>query len=306
MVALAHRARRRSPISVPPGVGVLAMRSWAHRTPLAEVGLLFALAAGGGGRGAARAEPARRIVSLSPAVTELLFAIGAGDRVVGRTTWCDYPPAARTVPSVGDGLNPNLEAVAARRPDLVLLSPSASNATAARQLERLGLRAVLLPQDRLEDVARAARRLGALTGRQAAGDSLAGALERWLAAPPPPARVRLAFVAWDNPPVVIGGGSYLDQLAALAGGRNVFHDLAAPSATVSLETIAARAPDVIVELADSAAARPPPYAARREWQAIRAVRERRFVYLVGSLFGRSSPRAPEAAARFHELLEAAR
>src|SRR3989442_1063978 len=103
MVALAHRARRRSPISAPPGVGVFAMRGGAHRPPPGEGAPLSALGAGRGGGGAPRAEPARRIVPLPPAVTELLFAIGAGDRVVGRTTWCDYPPAARAVPSVGDG-----------------------------------------------------------------------------------------------------------------------------------------------------------------------------------------------------------
>src|SRR2546422_9122340 len=111
-----------------------------------------------------------------PAVTELLFAVGVGDRVVGRTTWCDYPPPARLVPSVGDGLNPNLEAVAARRPDLVVLYRSPLNETAAAQLGRLGIPAAVLRQDRLEDVARAARVLGRLTGRAAAGGSPAGSL----------------------------------------------------------------------------------------------------------------------------------
>src|SRR3989442_10351649 len=112
------------------------------------------------GRAVALARPARRIVSLSPTVTELLFALGAGDRVVGRTTWCDYPPAARAVPSVGDGLNPNIEAVSARHPDLVVLYRSTLDETAARQLERLGVAAVVLRQDRLEDVAPRARLLG--------------------------------------------------------------------------------------------------------------------------------------------------
>src|SRR5437762_277017 len=82
------------------------------------------------------------------------------------------PPPARLVPSVGDGLNPNLEAVAARRPDLVVLYRSPLNETAAAQLGRLGIPAAVLRQDRLEDVARAARLLGRLTGRAAAGDSL--------------------------------------------------------------------------------------------------------------------------------------
>jgi ABC-type Fe3+-hydroxamate transport system substrate-binding protein len=251
--------------------------------------------------------PAQRIVSLAPSSTELLFALGAGDRVVGRTTWCKYPPAAERVPAVGDGINPNIEAVVARHPDLVVLYRSALNATAAAQLARLGIPAVMLAQDRLTDVARDARLLGRLTGRDPAGDSLARELERLAAAPPPPATVTLAFLVWDNPPTVIGAGSFLDELARLAGARNVFGDIGTPSANVSLETIARRDPDVIALIADDTTRRDDPgYAARREWQAVRAVRERRFVRLPADLFGRPSPRAAEAVAAFRRLLETTR
>ncbi|PYO69040.1 MAG: hypothetical protein DMD69_04125 [Gemmatimonadetes bacterium] len=311
------------------------MRRWAHRTHLA--GLFLAAAAlacqptdratpppppppptspGGvavtddAGRRVTLSAPARRIVSLSPAVTELLFALGAGDWVVGRTTWCDYPPAARAVPSVGDGLNPNLEAVAARRPDLVILYRSALNETAAQQLARLGIAAAVVRQDRLEDLARAAGLVATLTGRGAAGASLARGIDSLLHAPAPPApaaaRRRVAFVVWDNPPMVIGGGSYLDELATLAGTENMFHDIPAASATVSLETIAARDPDVIAVLADSGAPAVPAWAARREWQVVRAVRERRFAVLGGSLFARPSPRAPQAVAALRRALAATR
>ena len=305
--------RRRLPISAPTGVGIFAMRRWAHRTHLA--GLLALLAAcGAGERGDSRVAraapppptPPQRIVSLSPAVTELLYALGAGERVVGRTTWCDYPPQVRAVPSVGDGLSPNLEAIAARRPDLVVLYRSALNETAARRLGELGIATAVLRQDRLEDLADDAQVLGRLTGRAAAGDSIARGVAQLLAAPAPDLGIRLAFVVWDNPPMVIGGASYLDQLAGLAGARNAFHDLGTASAVVSLETIAARDPDVVVVLADSGPSRPPAFAGRREWQAIRAVRAGRFVVLVGSVFGRPSPRAAAAVAEFHRLLEAAR
>jgi ABC-type Fe3+-hydroxamate transport system substrate-binding protein len=295
------------------------MRRRAQRTHLAGLLVLAFTACGRGGRSAppaaitvtddagrtvALARPAARIVSLSPAMTELLFALGAGDRVVGRTTWCDYPPAARAIPSVGDGLNPNIEAVAARQPDLVVLYRSTLNETAARALTRLGVAAALVEQDRLEDIARAARLLGRLTGRAATGDSLASGLAQLLAQPRPAARVRVAFVVWDTPPVVIGKGSYLDELATLAGAENVFHDLGSASATVALETIAARNPDAIVVLRDSLEPEPPRFARRREWQVVPAVRQRHFVYLTGSLFGRPSPRAAEAAAQFRRALAA--
>src|SRR5881392_4502146 len=112
------------------------MRRWAHRTHLAGLVALAVAACAGKERPASRggiavtddagrrvtlAAPAQRIVSLLPSFTEILFAIGAGDRVVGRTQWCDYPPAALSIPSVGDGLPPNIEAVMARQPDLVVL-----------------------------------------------------------------------------------------------------------------------------------------------------------------------------------------
>ena len=296
---------RRSPLRTHLAVVVAALvacRGSEHASPSPRGGAAALTVSDDVGRLVALAQPARRIVSLSPAVTELLFALGVGDRVVGRTTWCDYPPVVRLVPSVGDGLNPSLEAIAARRPDLVVLYRSPLNETAAAQLTRLGSAAVVLRQDRLEDVARAARLLGRLAGRPAAGDSLADSLSRLLAAPAPPSGRRLAFVVWDNPPIVIGAGSYLDQLATLAGAENVFHDIGAASAAVGLETIATRDPDVIVVVSDSTEPRPPAFARRPEWRVIRAVQEGWFVYLVGSLFGRPGPRAGVAAAELRRLL----
>jgi len=221
-----------------------------------------------------------------------LFAIGAGDRVVGRTTWCDYPPAALTIPSVGDGMPPNVEAVAARKPDLVVLYNSGPNVTAAQQLERIGIKTVLLDLNRLEDLGPAARTLGRLTGLDVVAESLATALDSLASRPSPRSTTSVAFVVWDNPPIIIGHGSYLDQLAAQAGARNVFGDVAAPSAQVSLETIVARDPEWIAVLTDSTA--PPAYAKRREWRAVRAVRDGHFLLLPGSLFGRPGPRSDAA------------
>jgi ABC-type Fe3+-hydroxamate transport system substrate-binding protein len=258
------------------------------------------------GRRVTLAAPARRIVSLLPSFTEMLFAVGAGDRLVGRTAWCDYPPAALAVPSVGDGMPPSVEAVAARRPDLVVLYRSGPNATAAAQLERLGIRTVLFDLNRLEDLGPAARRLGALTGRSAAGDSLARAMDSVTsqrAESPTPSSKSLVFLVWDNPPIVIGAGSYLDQLAGLAGARNVFHDIATPSAQVSIETIAARNPDFVAVLSDSGLR--PGYADRPEWRVVPAVRRGRFLTLPGGLFGRPGPRAAEAVRELRRRLEAA-
>jgi ABC-type Fe3+-hydroxamate transport system substrate-binding protein len=242
--------------------------------------------------------PSQRIVSLLPSFTEILFAIGAGDRVVGRTTWCDYPPAVREVPSVGDGIPPHIEAVAARQPDLVVLYNSGPNVTAAQQLERIGIRTVLLDMNRLEDLGPATRKLGQLTGLVQRAESLVAAMD--FDRPRPPSSASLAFVVWDNPPIIIGRGSYLNELATLAGARNVFDDVAAPSAQVALETIAARNPKWIAVLSDSAVT--PAFARRREWKAVPAVRDGRFLLLPGALFGRPGPRSGAAIDSLRALL----
>ena len=285
------------------------MRRWLQRTHLAPVVALAVAACARGehapvrggiavlddaGRRVTLAAPARRIVSLLPSFTEILFAIGAGDRLVGRTTWCDYPPAALAVPSVGDGMPPSVEAVAARRPDLVVLYRSGPNVTAAEQLERLGVRTMLFDLNRLEELGPVARRLGRLTGHEAPAESLATVMDRVVSQPPAPTTQSLVFIVWDNPPIVIGAGSYLDRLAALAGGRNVFHDIGSPSAQVSIETIAARDPDFVAILSDGAPPVLPRYASRPEWRVVRAVRDRRFLFLPGQLFGRPGPRVAEA------------
>jgi ABC-type Fe3+-hydroxamate transport system substrate-binding protein len=112
----------------------------------------------------------------------------------------------------------------------------------------------------------------------------------------------VAFVVWDNPPIVIGAGSFLDELGRLAGAENVFHDVAPASATVSLESLASRNPDFILVIDDSTASTTPAFAKRPEWRAVPAVKAGRILHLPGTLFGRPSPRAAEAVAAFRALL----
>jgi ABC-type Fe3+-hydroxamate transport system substrate-binding protein len=236
--------------------------------------------------------PAARVASLQPTTTELLFAIGAGARVVGRTTWCDAPAAALAVRSLGDGLNPNLEAIVAARPDLVLLYPSALNDAAATRLRELGIAALRLRTDQLADVPRLARLLGRATGRAAAGDSVAAGFERELndASRPAADGPGVFILAWDQPLTTIGAGSFLSEVVERAGGRNVFADLGAASAPVSLEAVVVRDPAVV--LLPSPALRD--VAVRPEWNAVRAFRERRLLQVTGSEYLRPTPRAPAA------------
>jgi ABC-type Fe3+-hydroxamate transport system substrate-binding protein len=247
----------------------------------------------------------RRIVSLAPSTTELLFALGFGDRVVGRTRWCDYPPEVARIPSVGDGLSPNVEAVAARKPDLVVMYATPANAGAVARLTGIGIPAVNLTMDRLHDLPHAARTLSRLLGDSARVNTLATVFERTLDSLnriQRGTRPRVATIVWDNPPIVIGSGSFLDDLITLAGGENVFADIALPSSTVSIETIAGRNPDMLLLLGNDTAAAF--LLSRPEWRAVRAARGHRFAALKGTEFSRPSFRAIEAVRQLESILRA--
>jgi iron complex transport system substrate-binding protein len=238
--------------------------------------------------------PASRVVSLIPATTELLFAIGAGDAVVGRTQWCDYPPAALQIADLGPGINPNLEAVLAVKPDLVVLYNSAQHAAVATRLRALGIPSLRLNIDLLKDVGRIGRMLGQVTGRAREADSMSAVLDTALASASAAGqgdrRPDVLILVWEQPPMTIGRGSFLSELVERAGGVNVFGDIASSSAPVSIEAVSARDPDLIL----TAAAGPASIADRPEWQVVRAVRERRFLHITGTENDRPGPRSPQA------------
>ena len=238
------------------------------------------------------AAPATRIVSLSPSLTELLFAIGAGDRIVGRTRWGTLPRAAEDVPSVGDGLSPNLETILAREPDVVVLYHTPTNAATIERLRAIGIATLSVRMDRLEDVPEAARFLADVLGDLPGADTLADRFEvrldslrrRTILSDSGPS---VTILAWDAPPVVIGGGSFLSQLLELAGAHNVFADLDAPSATVSLESIARRDPDVLLLVGGGE----PAVLDRAEWRTLSAVEEGRILSVDGDRYSWPSLRS---------------
>ena len=238
--------------------------------------------------------PATRVVSLIPASTELLFAIGAGPALVGRTEWCNFPPEAAGVPDLGAGINPNLEAVISQRPDLVILYNSAQHAGVAARLRGLGIPTLRINTDALADVPRVGALLGRLTGHSRGADSLRAVFDTALAsatrdhASSPGPTVLL--LVWEQPPMTIGRGSFLSELVERAGGENLFADVVTSSGPVSIEAVSVRDPDLILTTADG----PASFANRPEWQVVRAVRERRFLSVSGSEYDRPGPRSPGA------------
>jgi ABC-type Fe3+-hydroxamate transport system substrate-binding protein len=239
--------------------------------------------------------PAQRIVSLNPVTTELLFALGAGDRVVGRTSWDLYPEAAKAVPDLGAGMGPNVEAVIGQRPDLVLLYASESNRSATQQLHAAGIATLTHRTDKVADLQRVIPVIAAAIGADSLGrivaDSVHASVEAVRALPRPSEPVRAFWHVWDAPLMTIGGGSYLSELLEIAGATNVFADAAQPSPQVSLEEVARRDPDVILAGPNNAQKiRTSPL-----WQAIPAVRAGRILVIDTTIVGRPGVRMGEAA-----------
>lgn len=257
----------------------------------------------------ALSRPADRVVSLVPAATEVLFALGAGDRLVGRTRYGTHPPAARSVPSVGEGVRPSVERVIGRRPDAVVVYAGSGNRGSIRRLEELGVPVLALEHNTIPQFVRNTRRLGALTGRVGAADSLVRAVRRRLAAvgglTAGRRPVSVYYDVWPDPPRTIGSGSYLDSLITLAGGRNVFGDRPGPSPKVSLEAVVAREPDVILFPRGVGSGDRAPPEARPGWRSLGAVRRGAVRRVDGELLHRLGPRLGEAAAHLAAALHPA-
>ncbi len=222
---------------------------------------------------------------------------------MGRTRWCEDPAAARAVTSVGDGLSPNVELILARRPDLVVFYHSPLNARAIERLHQLGVASASFRLDGLDDLRRTARLLGRIVSDSARADSLVRRFDQALAtaaAEGSSSVPRVLLLAWADPPIVLGARSFLSEVVSLAGGVNVFGDLDRPSASVSLEAIAARDPDLILVTTQGEEAA---FMRRPEWQAIEAVRERRLAQVVGSEFSRPSFRVVDAVRKLRGAFE---
>ena len=201
----------------------------------------------------AAAPPAQRIVSLAPAFTEMLFALDLGDRVVGVTRYCVYPPEAQAKPKIGGFATPDLESIVALRPDLVLMLPSDVFLQLQAKLQSVGIRAVQLPIDRVTDILNAIREIGRLTGEVERGDALAkeisGELEKLGQSDAEEVRPKVLFLVGYDPLVAVGGNSFINELIGIAGGENVAASDKRPYVTWSYEQVLAAAPDVIINAA---------------------------------------------------------
>ncbi len=263
---------------------------------------IVSIAAAPSARGAGAPQ---RIVSLAPSVTETIFALGFGDRLVGVTTYCDYPAAARRLPKIGSFTSPSLEAILARRPDLVIGVSSATDPGAAREIERLGLKLRLISLAAVGDILRSIVNIAQLLGAPQTGTTLAANIQAQIErvkrrVAPAPRRATLLAVGL-RPLVAVGGKNYLDELITLAGGKNIAADAAQPWLNLPDELIVARAPQVIIE-AGWGSDRGAPARHWRDLQSIPAVRERRVYVYPSDKILRPGPRIGEGLEEIARLI----
>ncbi len=240
--------------------------------------------------------PPQRIISLTPHLTELLFAVGAGPQLVGVDSASDYPVAARTLPRIGDYSRINFERILSLKPDLVIVWVGGNRAADIHGLNKMGVPVLHTQATRLDDVARLLRLIGQASGHAAAGEAAArdysgrlGGLQVKATQKPP---VSVFYQVWDRPLMTVGGSHWISDALALCGARNVFADLRSASPVVSREAVLRRAPELIVSGTDAPDL-------RRQWQrfaSLPAVRNRAFVRVDADLLHRPTPRLVEGVA----------
>lgn len=256
-----------------------------------------------------------RIVSTSPSITEMLYALGLGARVVGVTTFCHYPPEAASKPKIGNYLQPNLETIVALRPDLVVAE--ISGVRRAERLSSLKLNVIEVDDSTIAGIYDSIERIGRAAGVPEAGGTLVARIRRALdqirerTARIAPARV--VFVVGRAPGrleelVVAGKSSYLDEVMAIAGGNNIFRDTIAPYPKVTLEELLARNPEVIVDMGEMAQTAGVTERDKRavvalwnRFPSLAAVQRRRVFAVASDIFVVPGPRVVEAAREFGRM-----
>jgi len=206
------------------------------------------------GRAVSAAQIPQKIVSLSPSNTEILFALGLGDRVVGATKYCNYPPRVKELEDagkiviVGGYVDPDIETILSLHPDLVLASRTRST-EAVSLLDREGIAAFVTDPKNLTDIIRSIERIGKITGSEAEASRLCNQMQSRIDAVSEKTstlpKMRVLYIVWHDPVKTAGAGTFEDELIEKAGGVNIFHDLSG-YAQVDPEAIAVRNPEVII------------------------------------------------------------
>jgi iron complex transport system substrate-binding protein len=252
-----------------------------------------------------KANPPKRIISLSPNVTEILFALGLGDRVIGVTNLCTYPPEASAKPHVGTFLKPNIEQIVMLKPDLIVLLPSYGQTI--DKFESLGLPILVVKNDTIRDVLDSIEQIASETGVEEAGEALRRdmmqSLERLRQRRESLPRKRVLFVVDKNPGTLqqiyaVGPGTFLDEILRAASAVNIMADTPTSYPIVSKEEIIARDPEVIL---DASIGEKPTEEQRRinrelwsQLQTVSAVKQQQIYFIEDPRITIPGPRIPES------------
>jgi len=237
--------------------------------------------------------PALRIVSLAPNITELLYAAGARSRIVGAVEYSDYPEAARRIPRVGSGAGLDLEAIAARRPDLVVAWQTGNPSWQLEKLRGLGFTVFVIEPRRVEDIAGLLERFGKLVGTEPTADAAATEYRRHLAQLRARysgrATVPVFYQILDVSPLTVSGRHLISDVIRLCGGENVFADLPGITPRVDIESVLQRNPEAILASGDGRL-----WSEWRDrwraWPGLAAVAHDNLFFVPPDLIERSSPR----------------
>jgi iron complex transport system substrate-binding protein len=246
--------------------------------------------------------PPKRIVSLNPTTTEILFAIGAGKLLVGRSQYDTFPDSAKLVPSLGPALRPSVEAIIGAKPDLVILYASEDNRAVFDRLRQASIQTVAFKLDSIEQFRRDTQILGRLVGDTVSArivvDSVSATLDRVRRATSSLPRPSVFLPTWYKPIIAIGGGSFMSELLDIAGAKNVYASVPTPTATVTLEDVVSKNPDVVIvgAQADSTIQTSP------MWRTVPAVRDNRVKVVDFDLVSRPSVQLGAAAVALAKLL----
>ena len=194
--------------------------------------------------------PPQRIISLAPATTEMLFALGLGDSIVGVTNFCDYPEEAKKKPKVGGMSNPSLEAVVSLKPDIVVLSIDGNPKEFEERLRAMKIKTYVFTAKRISELPRGIREMGLALGVREKAEALAADMEHRInklrASKNPLLKRKVLFIIWPEPLMVAGPGSITDDALQILGADNIAGKTASTYPKYSIEEVIRRAPDIIV------------------------------------------------------------
>lgn len=243
-------------------------------------------------------QPATRVITLAPNLTELLFDLGVGDRVAATVQFSNYPEAAKKIPRIGSSASINLEAVLAYRPELVLGWKSGNNPQQLLAIERLGIPVYRSEPGRLQDIPATLRKLGKLLGVRTRAEQIADQMQAGISG----LQNRYAhrevisgfYQIWHDPIYTVNGRHIISDVMRLCGVHNVFADAPIIAPVVSMEAVIARDPQMIIS-GGSAKMQAQNLAGWRAWPQIRAVRANNLFYIDADLMQRDTPRILKGA-----------